>query len=134
VLAVLSGLPLLIAHVAPGSVEELMPEWGVILWGWSLTLGSAGTLVAMAKQTTNAIIGEQIGSVTVGAACIIYGACVIIVGGLPAAFAGAVTAGFGASCFYRWLQLQALLLERVVVVEAVRRGDCLGGFSQELDR
>jgi len=123
VLAVVSGLPLLIAHVAPGTVEAIMPLWGVILWGWSLVLGSIVTLVAMTRQNTNGIIAEQVGSIIVGFSTVIYGACIALVGGAEASLAASITIGFGFSCFYRWLQLQSLLAQGQHVVDAVRRGD-----------
>ena len=120
--AIAVGIPLVVARIAPGSIADVMPLWGVVAWAWGLVIGSCVTLIGMTRQTTTGIIIEQIGSVIVGVVTIIYGACTVLVVGPGAGVAAGIIVGFGLSCFYRWFQLDALLRASQIVVDKVRSG------------
>jgi hypothetical protein len=108
-LSVLSGFTAFALKAGPGTLEALLPRWGVILWGVILVLGSATTLVGMAFQSLNGIITEQIGSIMVGASTLFYSALLInFVGGDAIQNVG-IIAGWGIACVIRWWQLQRLL-------------------------
>ena len=123
-LAVASGLPLMLFRVQPGSIERLMPTWVVFLWGLFLVIGSALSLVGMSmarkdKESDGAIV-EQIGSVAVGAATVFYAASQLFAVGAEAAWGASIILAFGISCFWRWYQLQKLIMGKIVLVEALR--------------
>jgi hypothetical protein len=108
-LSVFSGLTTLALKVAPQSLESLLPHWGLITWGLTLTVGSAITLAGMAFQTVNGIITEQVGSVMVGAATVFYAALAILVVGPGSLQTVGIVGAWGLACFVRWGQLQVLI-------------------------
>lgn len=122
ILCVTVGLPLLFLRVKPGSLEELLPSWAVLLWGLSLILGAVVTLSGMARQTPGGIITEQVGSIITAFATLIYGVGVVGTAGSTGAWGACIVFGFGVSCFFRWLQLEALIHSQQEVVDAVRAG------------
>lgn len=108
-LCVVAGIPLVLGVSKPQSIEELMPAWVVVVWGFNLVAGSVATLIGMSLRTATGILMEQVGSVWVGAATLFYGTAIILVGGWAAGAAAAIVFGWGLSCFFRWAQLQALI-------------------------
>lgn len=109
-LSVFGGLTALALHAAPGSLEAVVPRWGVIAWGLTLTLGSAAALVGMAMQTLNGVIIEQVGSVMVGVATTFYSVLAFVTIGLDAVQSVGIILAWGLACFIRWAQLQALIV------------------------
>jgi hypothetical protein len=112
-LSVFSGLTSMALKVAPQSLEALLPPWGVIFWGATLTLGSALALTGMAFQTVNGIIAEQIGSVMVGASTIFYSGLILWIIGPPAFQSVGIILAWGVACFIRWAQLQVLIHDAI---------------------
>lgn len=109
VASVFSALTALLLEVAPGSLENVLPRWAVIVWGVLLGLGSMLTILGMARQTLNGIITEQIGSVMVGVGATYYS--VIILMKSPEAIQSiGIILAWGVACFIRWGQLQALIM------------------------
>ena len=109
VLCVASGLPLLFGTVAPGSIAALLDRPLVIGWGLMLTVGAVVSLVGIFRRTVLGIILEQVGSVAVGGASLLYAAAILLQVGTRGLFSAAIITGWGLSCFWRWAQLQALL-------------------------
>lgn len=112
-LSVFSGITALLLQAAPDTLDGLLPRWGVVIWGVTLAVGSLITLAGMRLQSVNGIITEQIGSVTVGVACLFYSGLVVWstdAGGVQ--ITGMVLA-WGLACFFRWAQLQALIRSEV---------------------
>lgn len=107
--SVFSALTALALEAAPGSLEALLPRWGVVLWGALLGLGSVVTLAGMARQTINGIITEQVGSVVVGVTTIYYSTLVFVTLGIDAIQSVGIILAWGLACLMRWGQLQALL-------------------------
>lgn len=116
-LATVAGVVLLFTGAEPGSIEALLPKWGVALWAMALVGGSVLTLIGMSRQTVDGVITEQVGSVATGVACVMYASAMILVGGMHALLPASFVLGFGAACFVRWGQLQKLLVEGQVVVD-----------------
>lgn len=108
-LSVFSGLTTLALKVAPQSLESLLPHWGLVTWGVTLTLGSAITLGGMAFQSVNGIITEQVGSVMVGAATVFYASLALLVVGPSSLQTVGIVGAWGLACFVRWMQLQILI-------------------------
>lgn len=108
-LSVFSGLTALVLQVAPDSLEALLPEWGVFVWGSLLAAGSAITLWGMAFQSVNGIVLEQIGSAMVGATTVFYSTLIFLVVGPEAVQSVGIIMAWGLACFIRWIQLQILL-------------------------
>ena len=108
-LCVVVGLPLVFAGATPGTIAAQLDAAWVAIWGAMLSVGSLLAIVGVARQTVNGVILEQVGSVAVGFACLIYAAAiwgtVQWAGSVPIA----IVLGWGASCFWRWGQLQAYL-------------------------
>jgi hypothetical protein len=123
-LSVFSGLTAVALGAAPETLDALLPDWGVAMWGILLTLGSAITLVGMAFQSLNGILIEQIGSVIVGAAALYYSGLAFFTLGGDALQVVGIVAAWGLACFVRWIQLQALIADgeaRAVENAIVRR-------------
>lgn len=108
-LSVFSGLTALALNVAPDSLENLLPEWGVILWGALLASGSLVTLAGMARQSVNGIIAEQVGSVMVGVTTLYYSILAIYILGIEVVQSVGIILAWGLACLWRWGQLQALI-------------------------
>lgn len=106
---VAAGLPLVFAGATPGSVAAQLDRFWVVVWGAMLAVGALMSLIGTLRMDVNGIILEQIGSVSVGGATVIYGSAIVAqvqwAGSVPAA----IVFGWGLSCFWRWGQLQALL-------------------------
>jgi hypothetical protein len=117
-LSVFSGLTTLAIGAAPGTLEAILPTWGIILWSVLLTGGSVVALVGMAIQTINGIIAEQIGSVMVGAATVFYSGLAIYVVGPSALSVVGIVFAWGLACFVRWIQLWALIADSIAKAEA----------------
>lgn len=107
--SVFAGLTALALKVAPQSLEALLPTWGLITWGVSLTIGSALTLIGMAFQSVNGVVTEQLGSVIVGAAVIFYSGLAFWSVGISSIQSVGIILAWGLACLVRWAQLQALL-------------------------
>lgn len=125
-LSVFSGLGALAVKAAPASLEAVLPRWGVILWGVMLVVGSALTLLGMARQTINGVIIEQVGSVTVGVVTVFYAVLALVVVGADALTPVGIILAWGISCFARWVQLQVLLrnaYQQMVADAAVAQAD-----------
>jgi hypothetical protein len=108
-LCAFSGIPLVFADAAPGSIASQVSKPFVVVWGALLALGALLTLAGTVKQTVNGIIMEQIGSVAVGGATIFYGGAILIQVGSRGSVPAGIILGWGLSCFWRWFQLQALM-------------------------
>jgi hypothetical protein len=133
-LSVFAGLTALTLRVAPQSLESLLPHWGLAVWGLTLTLGSAVTLLGMTKQTVNGIITEQIGSVMVGAATIFYSGIVLWVVGATALQSMGIVLAWGIACLMRWGQLQVLVHDAVRRKQKIEYLERLFADLEERDR
>lgn len=108
-LCVVSGVPLVFANATPGSIESQLDKFWVVVWGILLTLGALTTLIGTFKMDVDGIILEQVGSVAVGGATLIYAGAILATVGLAGSVPAGITLGFGLACFWRWGQLQGLL-------------------------
>lgn len=108
-LSVFSSLTAVALQEGPPSLQGVMPEWAVIVWGLMLGLGSLLTLGGMMRQSVNGIITEQIGSVVVAAATLFYSGIAFWQLGPVALQTVGIILAWGLSCGLRWFQLQALI-------------------------
>jgi len=120
---VVAGVPLVFAGATPGTVEDKLHPAMVFVWGFLLVAGSATTLVGTFKLNPDGIILEQVGSVSVGAACMIYAGAMIATAGISAAVPALIVGMFGVACFWRWGQLQGLLHRAEEAAIEARDGD-----------
>ena len=123
VLCVIVGVPLVLANATPGTIAaQLDPAW-VVIWGVMLSVGSLLTLVGTFKQNVNGIIIEQVGSVAVGFACLIYALAIWFQVRWAGAVPMVIVLGWGWSCFWRWGQLQAYISKAQRVADQIRDQD-----------
>jgi hypothetical protein len=116
-LCIVTGLPLILGQIQPGSFQELIPNIIIRLWGLSLVLGCIITLLGMSKNDKLwGVLTEQIGSVAVASTSLFYATAVLIVAGKDGITAAGFIIGWALSCFYRYWQL-----EHIVRVEALKR-------------
>ena len=108
-LSVFSGLTALALNAAPESLEAVLPEWAVLLWGALLIVGSATTLFGMMFQSVNGVIIEQVGSVMVAVTTLYYSAIAFLTIGDDALQNVGIILAWGLACGWRWGQLQSLL-------------------------
>lgn len=112
-LSVFSGIVAMVLDAGPESLEALLPHWGVLVWGGTLSIGSAVTLIGISNQSDGGIITEQIGSVMVGVACTFYSVLIFNVVGSGASQPVGIILAWGLACFVRWAQLQLLIRQNV---------------------
>lgn len=119
VLSIVSGLPVMLGNVTPGSVAEALSPWAQKAWGAGLTVGAVVCLlgVLMTRPNPRAVtvsvtgmVIEQVGLVMVGGACLVYAAALVGYVGRGAGVSAAIVLAYGASCLWRWHQIQRLLL------------------------
>ena len=124
-LCVFSGIPLVLGHATPGTINSQLDKYQVVTWGVLLVLGAACTLIGTFNMSVNGIIVEQVGSIAVGGACLIYAAAIQAQIGLGGTVPALFVFGFGVACLWRWGQLQALLLrsERTAKKRRHQRGE-----------
>jgi|SRR6266705_2800855 len=108
-LCVISGVPLIFASATPGSIASQLNATWVVIWGVMLTLGALVNLIGTLRLDVNGVILEQIGSVAVGGASVLYAVAIFTTVQWKGAVPAAIILGLGVSCFWRYGQLQALL-------------------------
>jgi hypothetical protein len=125
VMCVVSGVPLVQGHATPGSVNSQLNPYQVVVWGALLVFGALVTLIGTFNQRVTGIILEQIGSVAVGFACLIYAAAIAAQIGVLGTVPALIVLGFGLACFWRWGQLQSLMhhAEQQASRNAAERGE-----------
>lgn len=117
-LSVFGGLGALALQAAPESLEAVLPQWAVVIWGILLLLGSAIALVGILIRTNVGILIEQVGSVIVGVTTIYYSAIAFWIVGADALQNVGIILAWGLACLIRWGQLQVLIND--VVGHAIR--------------
>jgi hypothetical protein len=106
-MCVISGVPLVFADAAPRSVVANLDDPWVIAWGVMLVGGAGLTLWGALRQTVNGVIAEQVGSVGLGFACLIFSLAVFGYNGWAGSVAALLILGFGLASLWRWGQLVA---------------------------
>lgn len=109
-LAVASGVPLLLGDAAPGTVEATLSPAAVTFWGVSLVAGAGTTLAGMLwpRRITGMAL-EQVGLVAIGTASAIYTVCIFSFWGIRGVTAAAYVMGFATASFWRWGQIQQVM-------------------------
>ena len=112
ILCVVSGIPLMLHQSDPiGSL--FLPEWAKQLWIISLVAGAAIALTGMAmqkkkkkKKKIGGLLLEQFGNVAAGSALIFYSFMITLSAWPKGVLVSGILLGFGASCLWRWYQIQ----------------------------
>lgn len=119
-LCVASGVPLIFADATPGTLEaKLDPPW-VLAWGVMLSGGAFLAMLGGLRQTVNGVITEQVGSVALGFACLMYATAIWITVSWAGTVPIALILGFGAASFWRWWQLQLYMKKVERIAKATR--------------
>ena len=130
-LCVVSGVPLIFANATPGSIASQLPAPAIVAWGIMLAGGSLLSLLGTMRQTVNGVIVEQVGSVALGFACVIYAGAIWAkvqwLGSVPMFFLLA----FGLASFWRWGQLQAYLRAVEIQAQQIREVEALDPKDDE---
>jgi len=71
-MCVIVAIPLIFANATPGTIAAQLDDSMIVAWGIMLCGGSALTLFGVLRQTATGVICEQVGSVALGFACLIY--------------------------------------------------------------
>jgi cytochrome bd-type quinol oxidase subunit 2 len=108
-LCVLSGIPLAMGNATPGSINDQLDTAWVVIWGVMLVVGALTTLIGVLKLDADGILLEQIGSVAVGGASLLYAGAIFAKVQWAGSVPMLIIAGFGIACFWRWGQLQSLI-------------------------
>lgn len=120
VMCVISGVPLIFADAAPRSVVAQLDDPWVVAWGVLLVGGAAVTLWGALRQTVNGVIAEQVGSVGLGAACLIFAVAVFGYTGWSGSVAGLLILGFGIASLWRFGQLVGYLRAVEHIAQEIR--------------
>lgn len=125
VLCAFVGAPLIFANATPGTIAAQMPDPAIVAWGIMLSGGSVVTLAGAMRQSVNGVIAEQVGSIALGFACVIYAgaiwAAVRWTGSVPMF----ILFAFGTASFWRWGQLQSYLHSVERMAHQIRMGDAV---------
>lgn len=108
-LSAFGGIGALAIDQGPGTLEALLPRWGVLLWGVFLVLGSALALIGISRNTLNGILIEQFGSAVVGITTVYYSILAFAYVGWGAISPMSIILAWGLANILRWFQLQMLL-------------------------
>jgi len=102
-LAVISGLPLILGHPQPRSIEATLPPWLATTWGVMLFGGAVVALLGSywLGNYANALTIERIGLLVVGGAACLYGLTLLLVLGPSTAVAAGIVLGFGLASLKR---------------------------------
>lgn len=120
-MCVLSGFPLIFANATPGSVaSKLEHEWMIVAWGIGLTGGALLTLLGAMVQSVNGVIAEQVGSIALGFACLLFAGSVWSVLQWKGSIVVLLLLGFGLASLWRWGQLRAYLRTVEEMAQVVR--------------
>ena len=111
-LAFITGVPTVLGLTPrPGSINEALHP--AVAYGWALflTVGSLTAIVGVfCRNRGLGLVLEQLGLGLVGLTSLIYVGCAIYVLGVDSAIQPiAIVAAFGASCLWRYGQLQRIL-------------------------
>lgn len=119
-MCVVSGVPLIFANATPQSIVAQLEAPYIVAWGIMLTGGAGLTLVGALRQSVNGVIAEQVGSVALGFACVIFAFAIYGFVRWEGAIVMLLLFGFGLASIWRWGQLQAYLNGIEKIAEAVR--------------
>lgn len=123
VMCVVVGLPLVFANASPNTIASQLDPVLQVAWGIMLSGGSLLTLAGAMRQTATGVIVEQIGSIALGVACLLYAGAIWVsvqwVGSVPIA----IVSGFGLASLWRWGQLQAYLHQTEKIASQIREAD-----------
>lgn len=114
---VLIGLTSFVAD-QPGSIISRWPQWVVLAWGMSMSVGGASVLLGMFRNLTSV---ERLGYVLVAPACIIYAVSALWLRGLS-----------GVPVFLIFIGLAASKMVRMIISTAER--DMTIEYGQRMDR
>lgn len=123
-MCVVSGVPLIFANATPNSIaDQLEHDWQVITWGIGLTGGALLTLIGALRQSVNGVIAEQIGSIALGFACLIFAVAIWDALHWKGSVVMLFVLGFGIASLWRWGQLQAYLNAVEEIAQVIRDAD-----------
>lgn len=108
---VLSGVPVMLGLAAPAIAKNVLPDWGVILWGAALSVGGMLSLVGTYWRSPahdNGLRIEQWAKAILCGASTVYPTCLLIAAPdkASAAFTITITYGFALACAGRLWQIQ----------------------------
>lgn len=109
-LCLFSGLPMALGILpSPGSLIRTLPTWGIRLWGATLSIGGfmaiIGLVMSHVDRRRRFIEGMYIeggGLLMIGAGALVFGLCILVAAGWPAAFSILIYGVMAASCFFRF--------------------------------
>lgn len=120
-LCVVVGVPLVFANATPSSIAAQLDPPLVVAWGLMLSGGSLMTLLGAVRQSPGGVILEQVGSVALGVACLLYGGAIWVSVGVVGVVPLGIVAAFGLASLWRWGQLQAYLRNTEKLAEEIRQ-------------
>lgn len=106
VLCALAGIPLVLGHIQPASVDALMPNWLAVLWGVMVLAGGSAVTVGMFLR---GLALEQSGLIWLSGSCAAYAVCALAYGRSAGAFAAALLFGLSAACTLRALEYSRVM-------------------------
>ena len=122
------AFPILLGFApAPGTLEEVMPQWQVFLWAASLAFGAFIVLLSfLFKDRITGMVIEQIGSVCLASAAFLYSAALFTNEQSMergAAFSASIIAGFGVTRVIHFIQHQKTLKKVSTVRAMIAEGE-----------
>jgi hypothetical protein len=108
--AILVGASLVFGSPAPGSLQELLPQWMVTGWSTLLCIGGLVGLVGVwLRNLTLSLLVERAAMLTISPAALLYSVALFSLGGARAAASGGAVLVFALSSFVRILRISTQL-------------------------
>lgn len=126
ILLVIVGVPLIFANATPGTIASQLDAPWVVAWGVMLSGGSALSLLGAVRQTPNGVIAEEVGSVALGFACLIYGCAIWGKVGWAGSVPMGILLALGVASIVRYFQLRAYLRNVERQAQQIRDVEALG--------
>ncbi len=101
-----TGLPILFGTTRPGSLNETLPPWLVLVWAAGLTLcGALVVIAAIIKNELHALYLELTADLPLSLLCWTYAVAVITTAGTRGLAAGGIVAGAAIAFGLRYQQV-----------------------------
>ena len=109
-MCVTSGIPMVFADAVPRALKDAdVADVWIVTWGIMLAGGALLTLVGALRQSVNGVIAEQVGSVALGFACLVFAGAIYGYVRWTGAVTMLLVLGFGLASIWRFGQLVAYL-------------------------
>lgn len=120
ILALVSGLGLVLGEPTAGSVDATLPLWASKTWGGMLAFGAGNVLSGMYWQADprTGLVVKRLGFLALISASTVYAMVLFVAVGLPAFLVSGIVLGFGAACLVQYMRVNRRITRIIRRTEA----------------